>query len=50
MPPEGQNVIVTLADGEEMHAYWSDGKWWAGVKNDPNDAPLQSVVVSWRLE
>lgn len=50
MPPEGQNVIVTLTNGDEMRAYWSEGKWWAGVENHPNDAPLQDAVMSWRLE
>lgn len=50
MPPEGQNVIVTLTDGGEVYAYWSAGQWWVGVENDPIDAPLQGVVLSWRLE
>ena len=47
MPPECQNVIVTLADGSERYAYWNLGQWWVGVANDPNDAPLADVV-SWR--
>jgi hypothetical protein len=50
MPPEGQNVIVTLQDGTEVMAYWRDGQWWVGVENDPLDAPLQGTVIDWRLE
>lgn len=50
MPPEGQNVTVTLSDGSEVLAYWAEGVWWVGIENDPNDAPLAGVVVSWRLE
>lgn len=50
MPPEGQNVIVTLDDGTDVMAYWSAGQWWVGVENDPMDAPLQGVVVDWRWE
>lgn len=48
MPPEGQNVLVTLADGSELLAYWSAGQWFVGVDDDPNDAPLEAEVVSWR--
>lgn len=48
MPPEGQNVIVTLPDGAETLAYWSGGLWWVGVAYDPVDVPLDVEVVSWR--
>lgn len=47
MPPEGQNVVVTLVNGREDLAYWSEGQWWIGVENDPNDVVLDGVV-SWR--
>ena len=47
MPPEGQNVIVTLYNGREDLAYWSEGQWWIGVENDPTDVVLKGVI-SWR--
>lgn len=47
MPPEGQNVIAVLDDGTEVLAYWSAGKWWVGVENDPIDVPLAGTVTSW---
>lgn len=47
MPPEGQNVIAELADGSHVLAYWSEGQWWVGVENDPQDAALTVAVVGW---
>lgn len=47
MPPEGQNVLVTLEDGREELAYFSEGQWWIGVANDSNDVVLEGVI-SWR--
>lgn len=47
MPPIGQNVVVTLADGTETLAYWDNDQWWTGVENDPDDVVLEGVV-SWR--
>jgi hypothetical protein len=48
MPPVGQNVIATLANGEEILAYWLDGSWWVGVENNPEDSKVMEFVVSWR--
>lgn len=48
MPPVGQNVIATLANGEEVLAYWADGAWWVGVENNPEDTQVKDYVVSWR--
>lgn len=47
MPPEGQNVLVTLVNSRETLAYWSEGQWWVGVENDPIDIVLDGVV-SWK--
>lgn len=47
-PQHTMNVWVTLASGEEVMAYWLDGKWWVGVENDPVDIVLTEPVVSWR--
>lgn len=47
MPPEGQNVVVTLVNGREELAYWSNQQWWIGIENDPVDVVLDGVV-SWR--
>jgi hypothetical protein len=48
MPPDGQNVLVTLADGSESLAYWHDGAWWVGVDGVANDIVLEQVVEFWR--
>lgn len=48
MPSEGQNVLVTLADGSETLAYWYNGQWWVGVPDHPQDIPLTAEVVFWR--
>jgi hypothetical protein len=50
MPPEGQNVLVTLADGSEFLAYWQDGQWWVGVEDSPDDIVLEGSVVFWRQD
>ena len=47
MPPVGQNIIATLANGEEVLAYWLDGSWWVGQPDNPVDIVLEGVV-SWR--
>ena len=47
MPPDGQNVIVTLQDGSETLAYWHENQWWIGQPDNPNDIVLDGVV-SWR--
>lgn len=48
MPEDGKLVIATLSDGSEIHAYRAEGFWWTGVENDPVDAKVNGVVVSWR--
>lgn len=48
MPPDGQNVLVTLADGSEVLAYQQDGKWWIGVEHSSQDAELTAGVEFWR--
>lgn len=48
MPPEGQNVLVTLSDHSELLAYWSENQWWTGVEDNPNDMPLELEVIYWR--
>jgi hypothetical protein len=50
MPPEGQNVLVTLADGSEFLAYWQDGQWWVGVEDNPSDTMLEDTIISWRWD
>jgi hypothetical protein len=47
-PPEGTEVVVTLADSSaQTLAYWTGSEWWMGVEDDPNDAPLGHPVESW---
>lgn len=48
MPEDGKLVIAILSDGSEINAYRLDGFWWTGVENDPSDAKVSGVVVSWR--
>ena len=48
MPPEGQNVIVTLEDGSELLAYWLEDQWWIGQEDNPLDVVVDGVV-SWRM-
>lgn len=50
MPPEGQNVLVTLDDSSEVMAYWMGGEWWMGVAYDPVDIRLNRTVISWRFQ
>lgn len=47
MPPEEQNVVVTLEDGSETLAYWREDQWWIGQEDNPLDVVLDGVV-SWR--
>jgi hypothetical protein len=47
MPPDGQNVIVTLSDGSELLAYFHAENWWVGQPDNPEDIMLEGVV-SWR--
>jgi hypothetical protein len=47
MPPDGQNVIVTLSDGSELLAYFHAQNWWVGQPDNPDDIILDGVV-SWR--
>lgn len=47
LPPEGQDVTVVLDDASEVTAYWSEGAWWVGVENDPQDAVLDRTVTGW---
>ena len=47
-PPLGQAVIAVLADGSELLAAWDGEQWTMGVDDDPEDAVVPGVVVSWR--
>ena len=47
-PPLGQEVVVTLADGSELLAYWNGVCWMVGVAHDPIDAVLAGDVIEWR--
>lgn len=47
MPPDGQNVIVTLSDGSELLAYFHAQNWWVGQPDNGQDIVLEGVV-SWR--
>jgi len=46
-PQEGLNVIMCLTDGSELMGYWSEGFWWTGIENNPDDVKVVGVV-SWR--
>lgn len=49
LPPFGQNVEVTLANGSVFMAYFDGSQWWTGVPDSPDDVPLANdFVVSWR--
>jgi hypothetical protein len=47
-PPLGLFVIAVLADGSELLAAWDGKQWTEGVADDPVDAVVDDVVVSWR--
>jgi hypothetical protein len=47
LPPYGQEVLATLADGTVIAAYWKDGSWWQGIADDPNDWLVEAEVISW---
>jgi len=49
MPNIGQQVIVTLSTGEEVWACWSGLDWYVELDDSPDTAPLDGLVVSWRL-
>ena len=46
-PPIGQEVVIALADGTYMLAYWKGGSWWQGVANDPDDWLVEAEVIGW---
>lgn len=46
-PPIGQEVVIALADGTYMLAYWKDGSWWQGMAYDPNDWLVEAEVIGW---
>lgn len=48
VPPFGQEVIATLADGVELLAYWSGTGWMMGVEDDSIDATVSGEVIAWR--
>lgn len=44
-----QAVTVTLANNDEIEAYWDGLQWWTGLENEANDTPiLNEYIVSWR--
>ena len=47
LPPYGQEVLATLADGTVIVAYCKDGSWWQGIADDPHDWLVESEVVGW---
>jgi hypothetical protein len=47
LPPYGQEVLVTLADGATLLAYWKDSNWWQGVANNPQDMLVEDAVIEW---
>lgn len=49
IPPEGREVVVTMADNTSCLAMYNNGKWFVGVADDPIDAELQGSVISWRF-
>lgn len=47
-PPDGLEVVVTLADNSaQVIAYWNGSEWYQGVEGNPNDTPLVYLVKSW---
>lgn len=49
-PPEGLNVTATLANGVTLVARFSDGQWWTGLPDNPDDVPIANEhVASWAL-
>lgn len=46
-PPIGQEVVIALADGTYMLAYWKDGNWWQGMAHDPNDWLVEAEIIGW---
>lgn len=51
IPPLGQNVSVTLRNGEQFYGYYDGLQWWVGVPDSPNDLPVNNEFVErWQLE
>ena len=44
-----QEVIITLATGKELRAYWDGEQWWSGDTDSNFEVPIANAyVVSWR--
>ena len=44
-----QEVIIILATGKELRAYWDGEQWWSGDTDSNFEVPIANAyVVSWR--
>lgn len=44
-----QEVIITIATGKELRAYWDGEQWWSGDTDSNFEVPIANAyVVSWR--
>lgn len=51
IPPLGQNVEVTMHNGDVFTGYYDGIQWWVGVPDSVNDLPVANQFVdTWFLE